>query len=166
MSDWKGQLQEAYKAIRDKQKAQKPDTSSKFDGEKNYKGRAGFNDVGLPITAKTIKQKSKNKSMYAARAHAKYWAAGSQLRNINEQRKADAAAKYGNNKSVKHEPYTPSPAPVAPRRSSFNMGGIYHAGSNKGYGSPGYLGNTYTDARSYEPTNRGRKANKKGPYEI
>jgi len=103
--------------------------------------------------------------MYAARAHAKYWAAGSQLRNINEKRKADAIAKYGN-KSVEHEPYKPSPAPVAPRRSSFDMGGIYHAGSNKGYGSPGYLGNTYNDTRSYEPTNRGKKINKKGPYEI
>tara|TARA_R100001463_G_scaffold32359_1_gene72611 strand:+ start:5939 stop:6436 length:498 start_codon:yes stop_codon:yes gene_type:complete len=165
MTSWKDQLQEAYKVMRDKQKALKPDTSSKFDSEKNYKGRAGFNDVGLPITAKTIKQKSKNRSMYAARAHAKYWAAGSQLRNINEKRKADAIAKYGN-KSVEHEPYKPSPAPVAPRRSSFDMGGIYHAGSNKGYGSPGYLGNTYNDTRSYEPTNRGRKINKKGPYEI
>ena len=57
MTSWKDQLQEAYKVMRDKQKAQKPDTRSKFDSEKNYKGRAGFNDVGLPITAKTIKQK-------------------------------------------------------------------------------------------------------------
>ncbi len=51
-------------------------------------------------------------------------------------------------------------------QSSFNMGGIYHCGSNKGYGSPGYLGNTFRDSRSYEPTNRGRDKYKKGPYEI
>ena len=44
--------------------------------------------------------------------------------------------------------------------------GIYHCGTNKGYGSPGYLGNTFRDTRSYEATNRGRKTNKKGPYEI
>jgi hypothetical protein len=103
MSDWKKQLQEAYAVIRDKKKAQKPDTSSRFDSEKNYKGRSGYNDVGLPITPKTIKQKNKNKSMYAARASAKYWSAGSQLRNINDRRAADARAKYNvptNNKSV------------------------------------------------------------------
>jgi len=52
------------------------------------------------------------------------------------------------------------------RSNTFSSNGIYHAGSNKGYGSPGYLGNTYRDSRSYEATNRGRKINKKGPYEI
>ena len=56
--------------------------------------------------------------------------------------------------------------PGSVNRSSFSMGGIYHMGSNKGYGSPGYLGNTFRDNRSYEATNRGRKINKKGPYEI
>jgi len=56
--------------------------------------------------------------------------------------------------------------PGSVSRSSFSMGGIYHIGSNKGYGSPGYLGNNYNDTRSYEPTNRGRKIIKKGPYEI
>ena len=56
--------------------------------------------------------------------------------------------------------------PGSVNRSSFSKGGIYHMGSNKGYGSPGYLGNTYNDTRSYEPTNRGRNINKKGPYEI
>ncbi len=52
------------------------------------------------------------------------------------------------------------------RSNTFSSNGIYHAGSNKGYGSPGYLGNTYRDSRSYEATNRGKKINKKGPYEI
>ena len=94
MSDWKEQLAAAYKVIRDKQKAAKPDTSTKFDKEINFKGRAGYNDVGLPISPKTIAQKSKNRSMYSARAKAKYYAAGSQLRNINERRKADAYLKH------------------------------------------------------------------------
>ena len=95
MNDWKHQLRSVYEVIRDKQKAAKPDTSTKFDKEINFKGRAGYNDVGLPISPKTIKQKNKNKSMYAARAKAKYWSAGSQLRNINDRRAADAAAKHG-----------------------------------------------------------------------
>ena len=94
MNDWKDQLKEAYQVIRDKKKAEKPDTSTKFDSEINFKGRAGFNDTGIPLSPKTIKQKNKNKSMYAARARAKYWAAGSQLKNINDQRVAAAKAKY------------------------------------------------------------------------
>ncbi len=61
-----------------------------------------------------------------------------------------------------------SRVPVASNRSpgSFSSNGIYHVGSNKGYGSPGYLGGTFKDTRSYETTNRGRRINKKGPYEI
>ena len=85
MNDWKSQLKEAYQVIRDKKKALKPDTSTKFDSEINFKGRAGYNDNGIPLSPKTIRQKNKNKSMYAARAKAKYWAAGSQLKNINDQ---------------------------------------------------------------------------------
>ena len=94
MDDWKKQLKAAYEIIRKRQKAEKPNSNSKLDNVKNFKGRAGYNDVGLPITAKTIKHKNKNKSLYAARAAAKYNTAGSQLRNINEKRKADAIAKY------------------------------------------------------------------------
>jgi len=135
MSDWKKQLQEAYAVIRDKKKALKPDTRSRFDSEKNYKGRLGINDIGLPITPKTIKQKNKNKSMYAARASAKYWSAGSQLRNINDRRAANARAKYNvptNNKSVGQGPgasfkvvsiarvnYPKFPDPV-PRKKVYN----------------------------------------------
>jgi hypothetical protein len=60
-------------------------------------------------------------------------------------------------------------APVSDRRvsGSFNIGGIYHMGSNKGYGTPEYMGGTFKDPnRYYVSTNKGRKVNKKGPYEI
>tara|TARA_R100000908_G_scaffold39416_1_gene18269 strand:- start:35 stop:556 length:522 start_codon:yes stop_codon:yes gene_type:complete len=121
MSDWKIQLKEAYQVIRDKKKSQKPDTSTKFDSEINFKGRAGYNDTGIPLSPKTIKQKNKNKSMYAARARAKYWAAGSQLKNINDQRAAAAKAKYQQSADQGSKiqdplddyrvPYTPTPEP-------------------------------------------------------
>ena len=121
MNDWKDQLKEAYQVIRDKKKAEKPDTSTKFDSEINFKGRAGFNDTGIPLSPKTIKQKNKNKSMYAARARAKYWAAGSQLKNINDQRAAAAKAKYQQSADQGSKiqdplddyrvPYTPIPEP-------------------------------------------------------
>ena len=64
MTDWKEQLKEAYQVIRDKKKSLKPDTSTKFDNEVNFKGRSGYNDTGIPLSPKTIKQKNKNKSMY------------------------------------------------------------------------------------------------------
>lgn len=121
MNDWKDHLKEAYQVIRDKKKALKPDTSTKFDSEINFKGRAGYNDTGIPLSPKTIKQKNKNKSMYAARARAKYWAAGSQLKNINDQRAAAAKAKYQQSADQDFEiqdplddyrvPYTPIPEP-------------------------------------------------------
>jgi len=114
MTDWKEQLKEAYQVIRDKKKAEKPDTSTKFDSEINFKGRSGYNDTGIPLSPKTIKQKNKNKSMYAARAKAKYWSAGSQLKNINDRRAAEAAAKY----SFKfHGQEAPEALNLEPRRN-------------------------------------------------
>jgi len=95
MNDWREQLKNVYELLRDRKKATKPSSTTKFDQEVNFKGRAGYNDTGIPLSPKTIKQKNKNKSMYAARARAKYWSAGSQLKNINDRRAADAALKYG-----------------------------------------------------------------------
>ena len=123
MSDWKDQLRSVYTVLRDKQKAAKPDSSTKFDQEVNYKGRVGYNDVGLPISPKTITQKNKNRSTYAARAKAKYWAAGSQLRNINDRRKADAQIKHLG-KEFKNVPEVPEaidfkPATMEPVSRSY-----------------------------------------------
>jgi hypothetical protein len=121
--DWQKQLKSVYETMRDKQKAAKPDSSTKFDQEVNYKGRAGYNDVGLPISPKTIKQKNKNRSMYSARAKAKYWSAGSQLRNINDKRKSDAQIRHLG-KEFKNVPEVPDsiefkPAAMEPVTKSF-----------------------------------------------
>ena len=59
MSDWKDQLKEAYAAIRDQKKASKPQNKSAFDSEVNFKGRAGFNDAGIPLSPTTIKKKTR-----------------------------------------------------------------------------------------------------------
>ena len=40
-------------------------------------------------------------------------------------------------------------------------GGIFSCGSNKGYGSPGYLGGNHTDGRSYKTTKRPKDENKR-----
>ena len=45
--------------------------------------------------------------------------------------------------------------------------GLFSCGSNKGYGSPDYMGGPGTDTnRFYKTTNRGPSNPKKGPYEI
>ena len=54
--------------------------------------------------------------------------------------------------------------PRSKNQSSFNTRGIYHVGSNKGYGSPGYMGGTFQDPNSYVVTNRGKKEEKKKYY--
>ena len=78
------------------------------------------------------------------------------LKKIDEDIKAE---KLTQSRSMEHEAGT--------KNNHFRTTtAIFHVGSNRGYGSPGYLGNTFRDTRSYEATNRGRKTNKKGPYEI
>ena len=45
--------------------------------------------------------------------------------------------------------------------------GLFSCGSNKGYGTPGYLGGNYTDNRSYKTTKRGKDTSTRegwGPY--
>ena len=78
------------------------------------------------------------------------------LKKIDEDIKAE---KINQSRSMAHEAGTKN-------NRYRSTTAIFHVGSNRGYGSPGYLGNTFRDTRSYEPTNRGRKINKKGPYEI
>jgi hypothetical protein len=56
------------------------------------------------------------------------------------------------------------PVSRSKNQSSFNTRGIYHVGSNKGYGSPGYMGGTFQDPNTYVVTNRGKKEEKKKYY--
>ena len=47
--------------------------------------------------------------------------------------------------------------PGVNQRKSYSMGGLFNAGSTKGYGSPDYLGGPGTDTtRRYKTTNRGK----------
>ena len=55
---------------------------------KNFRGRKGFNDTGIALTEKTIKQQRNNKSNYRSRNYE-----FSRLKIINDQRAADAKAK-------------------------------------------------------------------------
>ena len=58
----------------------------------------------------------------------------------------------------------PNTVSMSVKKSSFSMGGIYHMGSNRGYGSPGYMGGTFKDPNTYVVNNRGKKEEKKKYY--
>ena len=55
---------------------------------RNFRGKKGFNDTGIALTEKTIKQQQKNKAGYRSRNYE-----FSRLKIINDQRAADAKAK-------------------------------------------------------------------------
>ena len=87
MFDWKDQLKEVATVLREQQKNKKT-SKSKFDSLENFRGRKGFNDTGIALTQKTIKQQQKNKAGYRSRNYE-----FSRLKIINDQRAADAKAK-------------------------------------------------------------------------
>ena len=87
MNDWKDQLKEVATVLREQQKNKKT-SKSKFDSLENFRGRKGFNDTGIALTEKTIKQQRNNKSNYRSRNYE-----FSRLKIINDQRAADAKAK-------------------------------------------------------------------------
>jgi len=87
MIDWKDQLKEVATVLREQQKNKKS-SKSKFDSLENFRGKKGFNDTGIALTEKTIKQQQKNKAGYRSRNYE-----FSRLKIINDQRAADAKTK-------------------------------------------------------------------------
>ena len=63
MTDWKKNLSLLAEKVRQDQKRKKT-IKNKHDLEENFKGRKGFNDTGIALTEKTIKQQRKNKLAY------------------------------------------------------------------------------------------------------
>ena len=80
MTDWKDNLKVAAAFIREQQKNKKRERS-KFEDMENFRGRKGFNDTGIAITEKNIKQQRKNKSNYNKTRYE-----GSRLNFINDAR--------------------------------------------------------------------------------
>ncbi len=97
MNNWKEQLKEVAAVMRKNQKDKKTNTS-KLDSMKNFRGRKGFNDTGIALTEKTIKQQRNNKSNYRSRNYE-----FSRLKQINEQRAADAKARRMSDPKTKRQ---------------------------------------------------------------
>ena len=89
MADWKDQLNEVYKNLQQDQKNKKG-FQSKFDRVVGYKKKKGFNDTGIPLTARAAKNLQKNKASYRH----KY--IGTTLQQINEERATAAKQRWKN----------------------------------------------------------------------
>jgi hypothetical protein len=89
MTDWKDQLKEVYKNLQQDQKNKKG-LQSKFENVVGYKKKKGFNDTGIPLTARAAKNLQKNKASYRHRY------VGTTLQQINEKRAAAAKQRWKN----------------------------------------------------------------------
>ena len=95
MNDWKKDLKTLADQLRASQKNKKK-PRSKFEDQENFRGRKGFNDTGIAITEKTIKQQRKNKLNYN-----KIRYEGSKLQLINDTRAAAAQQRRLDNPQLK-----------------------------------------------------------------
>jgi len=89
MTDWKNDLKTLADKLRADQKNKKG-FQSKFQHVVGYKGKLGFNDTGVPLTAKSAKSLERNRAAYTGRRSRRTNYEGSTLQQINEER-AEAA---------------------------------------------------------------------------
>ena len=90
MKDWKDHLAELYKGYSTQQKNKKGETH-KGDTIENFRGKKGFNDVGIPLSPKAAKKQQRNRSNYRYPMH---------LQRINDRRKKEAEERWGIKKDV------------------------------------------------------------------
>ena len=89
MTDWKNDLKILADKLRTEQKNKKG-FQSKFQTVVGWKGKLGFNDTGVPLTAKAAKSLERNRAAYTGRRSRRTNYEGSTLQQINEER-AEAA---------------------------------------------------------------------------
>ena len=93
MTDWKNDLKTLADKLRADQKNKKG-FQSKFQNVVGYKGKLGFNDTGVPLTAKAAKSLEKNRAAYTGRRSRRTNYEGSTLQQINEERAAAAKERW------------------------------------------------------------------------
>ena len=89
MTDWKNDLKILADKLRTEQKNKKG-FQSKFQTVVGWKGKLGFNDTGVPLTAKAAKSLERNRAAYTGKRSRRTNYEGSTLQQINEER-AEAA---------------------------------------------------------------------------
>ena len=93
MADWKTDLRTLADKLRTEQKNKKG-FQSKFQHVVGYKGKLGFNDTGVPLTAKAAKSLERNRAAYTGRRSRRTNYEGSTLQQINEERAAAAKERW------------------------------------------------------------------------
>ena len=93
MTDWKNDLRTLADKLRADQKNKKG-FQSKFAKVVGYKKKLGFNDTGIPLTAKAAKSLEKNRAAYTGRRSRRTNYEGSTLQQINEERAAAARERW------------------------------------------------------------------------
>jgi len=93
MADWKTDLRTLADKLRADQKNKKG-FQSKFAKVVGYKKKLGFNDTGIPLTAKAAKSLEKNRAAYTGRRSRRTNYEGSTLQQINEERAAAAKERW------------------------------------------------------------------------
>ena len=137
MADWKTDLKTLADKLRAEQKNKKG-FQSKFDKVVGYKNKKGFNDTGIPLTAKAAKSLRRNKAAYRGRY------IGTTLQQINEERAAAgkerwkhlrAGSRHSTDKAPTKKEYSSSE--LMWRSSATRVGGLswYNQPTTfKGYG--------------------------------
>ena len=90
MADWKTDLKILADKLRTEQKNKKG-FQSKFSKVVGYKKKLGFNDTGIPLTAKAARSLQRNRAAYKGR-RSNY--EGTTLQQINEERAAAAKERW------------------------------------------------------------------------
>tara|TARA_R100000935_G_scaffold434_3_gene1368 strand:- start:593 stop:1123 length:531 start_codon:yes stop_codon:yes gene_type:complete len=85
MSEFNDKLAEMYKSLATSQKNTKGE-KHRGDDMLNFRGKAGVNDTGIPLSPKAAKKKQTNRAGYHYPYH---------LQRINEKREADAMSRHG-----------------------------------------------------------------------
>ncbi len=93
MTDWKNDLKTLADKLRADQKNKKG-FQSKFQHVVGYKKKLGFNDTGVPLTAKAAKSLEKNRAAYTGRRGRRSNYEGTTLQQINEERAAAAKERW------------------------------------------------------------------------
>jgi hypothetical protein len=93
MADWKTDLRTLADKLRAEQKNKKG-FQSKFQNVVGYKKKLGFNDTGVPLTAKAAKSLERNRAAYTGRRSRRTNYEGSTLQQINEERAAAAKERW------------------------------------------------------------------------
>ena len=93
MTDWKNDLKTLAEKLRAEQKNKKG-FQSKFAKVVGYKKKLGFNDTGVPLTAKAAKSLERNRAAYTGRRSRRTNYEGSTLQQINEERAAAAKERW------------------------------------------------------------------------